>query len=248
MFENKPSNSEFAPELPVLPLRNMLLMPGVTMPFEVGRRSSLRLLEMVVKQHPPTLLVAVQRDPQVEEPTSDDLHPIAVQAEVLKVVRTGADKVTAVLKGERRRRLQVVQTDPYLVARSLPVAEQNADAVEAIALSLTVKEAAQKLAAVVQLPESVRAILPVLEQAREPAVVADLSTMLLDVPFADRVGLLNQLDVRGRLNAVLALLQRQSEVISAKERIDKQVQNEFARRQREAVLRQQVKAIQEELG
>jgi len=248
MFENKPSNSEFAPELPVLPLRNMLLMPGVTMPFEVGRRSSLRLLEMVVKQHPPTLLVAVQRDPQVEEPTADDLHPIAVQAEVLKVVRTGADKVTAVLKGERRRRLQVVQTEPYLVARSLPIVELNADAVEAIALSLTVKEAAQKLAAVVQLPESVRAILPVLEQAREPAVVADLSTMLLDVPFADRVGLLNQLDVRGRLNAVLALLQRQSEVISAKERIDKQVQNEFARRQREAVLRQQVKAIQEELG
>jgi len=248
MFENKPSNSDFAPELPVLPLRNMLLMPGVTMPFEVGRRSSLRLLEMVVKQHPPTLLVAVQRDPQVEEPNQDDLHPIAVQAEVLKVVRTGADKVTAVLKGERRRRIQVVQNDPYLVARSLHVGEINADAVEAIALSLTVKEAAQKLAAVVQLPESVRAILPVLEQAREPAVVADLSTMLLDVPFSDRVGLLNQLDVRQRLNSVLALLQRQSEVISAKERIDKQVQNEFARRQREAVLRQQVKAIQEELG
>jgi ATP-dependent Lon protease len=226
----------------------MLLMPGVTMPFEVGRRSSLRLLEMVVKQHPPTLLVAVQRDPQVEEPTQDDLHPIAVQAEVLKVVRTGADKVTAVLKGERRRRLQVVQSEPFLVARSLAVVENNADAVEAIALSLTVKEAAQKLATLVQLPEAVRAMLPMLEQAREPAVVADLSTMLLDVQFADRVGLLNQLDVRQRLSSVLALLQRQSEVISAKERIDKQVQNEFARRQREAVLRQQVKAIQEELG
>jgi len=248
MFENKPSNSDFAPELPVLPLRNMLLMPGVTMPFEVGRRSSLRLLEMVVKQHPPTLLVAVQRDPQVEEPTQDDLHPIAVQAEVLKVVRTGADKVTAVLKGERRRRLQVTSTEPFLVARSLPVVENNADAVEAIALSLTVKEAAQKLATLVQLPEAVRSVLPMLEQAREPAAIADLSTLLIDVPFSDRIALLCQLDVRQRLGSVLALLQRQSEVISAKERIDKQVQNEFARRQREAVLRQQVKAIQEELG
>ena len=248
MFENKPSNSDFAPELPVLPLRNMLLMPGVTLPFEVGRKSSLRLLEMVVKQHPPTLLVAVQRDPQIEEPTQDDLQPIAVQAEVLKVVRTGADKVTAVLKGERRRRFQVTQTEPYLVARSLQVAEINTDAVEAIALSLTVKEAAQKLSTLVQLPEASRAILPVLEQAREPGVIADLSSMLLDVAFGDRVGLLCQLDVRQRLGSVLALLQRQSEVISAKERIDKQVQNEFARRQREAVLRQQVKAIQEELG
>ena len=248
MFENKPSNPEFAPELPVLPLRNMLLLPGITMPFEVGRRSSLRLLETVVRQHPPTLLVAVQRDPQVEDPSEADLHPIVVQAEVLKVVRTGADKVTAVLKGERRRRLQVVQTEPYLQARLLPVVETNTDAVEAIALSLTVKETAQRLAALVQLPESVRAVLPLLEQAREPGLVADLATALLDAPFADRVGLLAQLDVKARLDAVLAMLQRQAEVISAKERIDKQVQNEFARRQREAVLRQQVKAIQEELG
>ncbi len=246
--ENKPSNSDFAPELPVLPLRNMLLLPGVTMPFEIGRKSSLRLLEMVVKQHPPTLLVAVQRDPQVEDPGNDDLHPIAVQAEVLKVVRTGADKVTALLKGERRRRLSVVSSEPFLVARSLPVPESNTDAVEAIALSLTVKEAAQKLGSLVQLPEPVRAILPALEQAREPGLIADLSSMVLEAPFADRMALLAQLDVQQRLSTTLGLLQRQSEVISAKERIDKQVQNEFARRQREAVLRQQVKAIQEELG
>src|SRR5262249_39016056 len=160
-------------------LRNMLLLPGVTMPFEVGRRSSLRLLETVVKQHPPTLLVAVQRDPQIEEPTQDDLHPIAVQAEVLKVVRTGADKVTAVLKGERRPRFQVTQPEPSLIAKSLEVPEASADAVEAIALSLTVKEAAQKLATLVQLPEASRAILPLLEQARDPGSIADLSTMLL---------------------------------------------------------------------
>ncbi len=248
MFDNKPSNPDLAPELPVLPLRNMLLLPGITMPFEVGRRSSLRLLETVVRQHPPTLLVAVQRDPQIEEPTEADLYPIVVQAEVLKVVRTGADKVTAVLKGERRRRLQVVQSEPYLQARLLPVSETNTDAVEAIALSLTVKETAQRLSTLVQLPESVRAVLPLLESAREPGLVADLATALLDAPFADRVSLLSQLDVKARLDAVLSMLQRQAEVISAKERIDKQVQNEFARRQREAVLRQQVKAIQEELG
>lgn len=235
MFDNKPSNPDLAPELPVLPLRNMLLLPGITMPFEVGRRSSLRLLETVVRQHPPTLLVAVQRDPQIEEPTEADLYPIVVQAEVLKVVRTGADKVTAVLKGERRRRLQVVQSEPYLQARLLPVSETNADAVEAIALSLTVKETAQRLSTLVQLPESVRAVLPLLESAREPGLVADLATALLDAPFADRVGLLSQLDVKARLDAVLSMLQRQAEVISAKERIDKQVQNEFARRQREAV-------------
>lgn len=248
MSDNHPSNSDFAPELPVLPLRNMLLLPGVTMPFEVGRKSSLRLLETVVRHHPPTLLVAVQRDPQTEDPGSEDLHPIVVQAEVLKLIRTGSEKVTAVLKGERRRRVQLVQNEPYLVGRSLPVTELQADAVESIALSLTVKEAAQKLAAATQLPEPLRALMPQIEQAREPGLIADLSSALLDVQFGERVSLLSQLDVKQRLASVLALLQRQAEVISAKERIDKQVQNEFARRQREAVLRQQVKAIQEELG
>jgi ATP-dependent Lon protease len=248
MFEPKASHSEYAPELPVLPLRNLVLLPGVTMPIEVGRKSSLRMLETVVKNHPPTLLVAVQRDPQTEEPQAGDLHPIAVQAEVLKVVRTGADKVTAVLKGERRRRFEIVHSEPYLIARSLPVAETNADAVEAIALSLTVKDTAQKLAAQLQLPDVARSVLPILEQTREASLLSDLASALLDAPLSERLTLLHQLDVKARLGAVLALLQRQAEVMSAKERIDKQVQNEFARRQREAVLRQQMKAIQEELG
>ena len=247
MFESK-SNPELAPELPVLPLRNLTLLPGITMPIEVGRKSSLRMLEHVVKQHPPTLLVAVQKDPQTEEPNESDLHTVAVQAEVLKVVRTGADKVTAVLKGERRRKLSVVATEPYLIAKALPVSESGADAVETVALALTVKEAAQKLAGQIQLPEAARQAMPLLEQAREPSLVADLASSLVDAPLSDRLGLLTQLDVKTRLNAVLGLIQRQAEVISTKERIDKQVQNEFARRQREAVLRQQMKAIQDELG
>lgn len=248
MFDPKSSHSEVSPELPVLPLRNLSLLPGITLPIEVGRRSSLRMLEAVVKQHPPTLLVAVQKDPATEDPQAHDLHPIAVQAEVLKVVRTGADKVTAVLKGERRRRFEVVHTEPYLIARAQPVFESNADAVETLALGLTVKDAAQKLSQQTQLPDTARQVLPLLEQTRDAGLLADLASALVDIPLPEKLALLNQLDVRARLNQVLAMLQRQAEVMSAKERIDKQVQNEFARRQREAVLRQQMKAIQEELG
>ncbi len=248
MFDSKVSHGESASELPVLPLRNLVLLPGITMPIEVGRKSSLRMLETVVKNHPPTLLVTVQLDPQTEDPQAADLHPIAVQAEVLKVVRTGPDKVTAVLKGERRRRFEIVHTEPYLIARSAPAAEQNPDSVETLALALTVKETAQKLASQIQLPDIARSIMPVLEQTREATLLSDLASALLDVPLSERLALLHQTDVKIRLGSVLALLQRQAEVMSARERIDKQVQNEFARRQREAVLRQQMKAIQEELG
>ncbi len=248
MFDPKASHSEPTPELPVLPLRNLTLLPGLTLPVEVGRRSSLRMLENVVKQHPPTLLVAVQRDPHTEDPQPGDLHPIAVQAEVLKVIRTGSDKMTAILKGERRRRFEVVGTEPFLIARSLPAPELASDSVETIALALTVKEAGQRLASQIQVPESARAVLQLLEQTRDASLISDLASALVELPLAERLSLLNQLDVKVRLHQVLAVLQRQAEVMSAKERIDKQVQNEFARRQREAVLRQQMKAIQDELG
>ncbi|MBL8634040.1 MAG: endopeptidase La [Myxococcales bacterium] len=248
MFDPKSSHSEPTPELPVLPLRNLTLLPGLTLPVEVGRRSSLKMLENVVKQHPPTLLVAVQRDPHTEDPQPGDLHPIAVQAEVLKVVRTGSDKMTAILKGERRRRFEVVNTEPFLLARSLPAPDLGGDSVETIALALTVKEAGQRLAQQIQVPESARAVLQLLEQTRDASLVSDLASALVELPLAERLSLLNQLDVKVRLHQVLAVLQRQAEVMSAKERIDKQVQNEFARRQREAVLRQQMKAIQDELG
>jgi len=146
MFDPKVSQSESASELPVLPLRNLVLLPGITMPIEVGRKSSLRMLETVVKNHPPTLLVTVQLDPQTEDPQAADLHPIAVQAEVLKVVRTGPDKVTAVLKGERRRRFEIVHTEPYLIARALPAAEQNPDSVETLQAAAEAGKLAEKAA------------------------------------------------------------------------------------------------------
>lgn len=248
MFESKTSHHEPTVELPVLPLRNLTLLPGLTLPVEVGRRSSLRMLEHVVKQHPPMLLVTVQRDPHTEDPQGQDLHPIAILAEVLKVVRSSSDKMTAILKGDRRRRFEIVGNEPFLLARSLPVAETNGDSVETSALALTVKEAAQRLAAQVQIPDPARAVLQLIDQCRDSGLTSDLASALVDLPLAERLGLLSQLDIKARLQHVLAHLQRQTEVMHAKERIDKQVQNEFARRQREAVLRQQMKAIQEELG
>src|SRR5262245_43959931 len=82
--------------LPVLPLRNLVLFPGVVLPVDVGRPGSLRLVEEVMKHHPAHLAIATQRDPQNEEPGPDDLHPIGVEAEMLKVVRLSESRVTAV--------------------------------------------------------------------------------------------------------------------------------------------------------
>ena len=100
MTTNKPAS---VGTLPVLALRNLVLFPGVVLPVDVGRPGSLKLVEDVIRRQPARLLIATQKDPQIEEPSPEDLWPIAVEAEILKVVRLSDQRVTVVLRGLERR-------------------------------------------------------------------------------------------------------------------------------------------------
>jgi len=243
---NKKDPTQMVSELPVLALRNLILFPGMVLPVEVGRKSSLRLLDDVVKARPPRLLVATQVDPQVEDPDGKDLHPIVVEAELIKLIRVSSDRVTAVLKGIARRQMEVLYTEPYLVARAMPVNEVRDEAVESTALMLAIRESVQKLGELI--PKLARDVVPALEDIRTPGMLADIIAAQIDMPQADQLESLLMLDVRARLEGVLTQVQRRIEVIKLKERIDGQVRDEMSRQQREAVLRQSMKAIQEELG
>src|SRR5439155_9734401 len=99
------TNKPAVQTLPVLPLRNLVLFPGVVLPVDVGRAGSLKLVEDVVKRQPSRMMIATQKDPQVEEPSPGDLHEIGVEAEVLKVVKLSESRVTVVIRGLERRRL-----------------------------------------------------------------------------------------------------------------------------------------------
>src|SRR5438132_1557655 len=110
--------------LPVLTLRNLVLFPGVVLPVDVGRPGSLKLVEETVRQHPSHLAVATQRDPQIEEPGAEDIHPIAVVAEVLKVVKLSESRSTVVVRGLERCRLgPFLQTWPYITATATTAIE-----------------------------------------------------------------------------------------------------------------------------
>src|SRR5438874_9053178 len=105
---SRPENANAAiTRLPVLPLRNLVLFPGVVLPVDVGRAGSLKLVEDVVKRQPSHVMIATQKDPQIEDPSPDDLHAIGVEAEVLKVVKLSETRVTVVIRGLERRRLGV---------------------------------------------------------------------------------------------------------------------------------------------
>src|ERR1700744_683438 len=137
METNKPAVQTLA----VLPLRNLVLFPGLALPVDVGRAGSLKLVEDVVKRQPARVMIATQRDPQVEEPAPDDLHTIGVEAEVLKVVKLSDTRVTVVIRGLERRRLGVFsQVQPYLMADVHPVEERNAESPEADGLALAVRD------------------------------------------------------------------------------------------------------------
>jgi ATP-dependent Lon protease len=233
--------------LPVLPLRNLVLFPGVVLPVDVGRSGSLRLVEDVIKRQPARVMIATQRDPQIEEPAPDDLHPIGVEAEVLKVVKLSDTRVTVVIRGLERRRLGVFsQVQPYLMADVHPVEELDANSAEADGLAMAVRDTCKRVIALSpDIPDETGQIL---DAVREPSRLADIASANLEQSTEERIALLAELDVPKRLKKVLESLQHRVQVFEVKEKIDTQVREEFSRHQREAVLRQKLKAIQEELG
>ncbi|HXU68266.1 MAG TPA: endopeptidase La [Polyangia bacterium] len=233
--------------LPVLPLRNLVLFPGVVLPVDVGRAGSLKLVDDVVRRQPSRVMIATQKDPQVEEPSPEDLHTIGVEAEVLKVVKLSDTRVTVVIRGLERRRLGVFsQVTPYLMADVHPVEEVGAQSPEADGLALAVRDTCKRVIALSpDIPDETGQIL---DAIREPSRLADIASANLEQSTDERMALLAELDVPERLKKVLSSLQHRVQVFEVKEKIDTQVREEFSRHQREAVLRQKLKAIQEELG
>jgi ATP-dependent Lon protease len=244
---NTKKTNETLRELPVLPLRNLVLFPGVVLPVDVGRAGSLRLIEDVIAKQPSRLALATQRDPQIEDPKGEDLYPIGIEAEILKVVKLGEGRLTAVIRGlDRRRFVSFAKTEPYLVARVDDVHEVVKDPTEIEGLAMAVREAAKQ---VIELsPEIPDEAAQVVEQVREPGRLADLAAANVELPTEERITLLSELDIAERLKKVLAHLQHRVEVFRVKEKIDTQVREQFSKHQREAVLRQKLRAIQDELG
>ncbi len=233
--------------LPVLPLRNLVLFPGVVLPVDVGRAGSLKLVDDVVKRQPSRVMIATQKDPQIEEPAPEDLHTVGVEAEVLKVVKLSDTRVTVVIRGLERRRLGVFsQVTPYLMADVHPVEETGTQSPEADGLAMAVRDTTKRVIALSpDIPDETGQIL---DAIREPSRLADIASANLEQSTDERMTLLAELDVPTRLKKVLEALQHRVQVFEVKEKIDTQVREEFSRHQREAVLRQKLKAIQEELG
>src|SRR5665213_338189 len=228
--------------IPVLPLRGTVMFPGLTSPISAGRPGTLRAIESALKAD--RLVFAVAQRDNSDEPTADILYSMGVIARIGQIQR-GLGGVQLLLQGEQRATaLQYTTTEGFLSAVVVPAEEMNPVESDADfeALEKETRERGEKRG----LPEEV--VHQVLESVTEPGRFADLVAGYIDLPVAEKQGLLETLSVEERLRRVLVQVQRQIEMLEAQEDIKSQVQEELGERQREMYLREQMKAIQKELG
>jgi len=235
-------------ELGVLPVRDTVLFPGAVMPLPVGRESSLALLDSL--EGPEKLLgVVAQLDPRVEAPSGTDLHSVGTLAKVHKMVRMPNGNVVAFLEGlERIRVLEVVGLKPFLRARveaQLETDDQR-DA-ELTALERNVQDLFKDVVAhSPQLSDDLQAEVMNIES---PSRLADfVAATLPSLNTMIRQELLETFSVRKRLETLVGELSKEREVLELRNKIHDQVQEQVNQSQREFLLREQMKAIQKELG
>jgi ATP-dependent Lon protease len=233
--------------LPVLPLRGTVIFPGLTAPIAAGRPGTLRAIESALKGD--RLVFAVAQRDNAEEPAPEILYSMGVIARIGQIQR-GLGGVQLLLHGEQRASsLQYTTTEGFLSAvvvaseEMSPLDDQDA---AFSALHKEIRERAAELGERRGLPEEV--VHQVLDSVTEPGKFADLVAGYIELSVPEKQGLLETLSVEERLRKVLVHVQRQISLLEAQEEIKSQVQEELGERQREMFLREQMKAIQKELG
>ncbi len=230
--------------LPFLPLRDGVLLPGATATIPVGRPASVALVTSV--EPGAQVVVGVQKDAGVVDPSIADLQPVAVTARVMKVARLPRGyQVT--LEGVQRVRVKdIVKHSPFLVvevedARDV-ISDDDALTDLVMALKAELKELEEKTSGQLQ------RLIESLGDEEDPSALADRTAAALGLPVAKEVSVLLAIDVVERLQEVMKLVVEVKTQGEVRDRIDNEVRKEFHKSQREAILREQLKAIQKELA
>jgi ATP-dependent Lon protease len=232
--------------LVVLPTRNMVLFPGVVAPITLNREASITTAQEAIRQGKRLGLV-LQRDPEQDYPSVDDLHPVGTMVNILRYVTTQDGSHHLVVQGEERFRvLDYIIQGAYLGAQieSLPDLANHDPEIEARMRHLQ-KMALEAAALLPQLPSEVT---QTLQNIKDAGALADLIANFMDMTPEAKQDLLEVTDLHERLEQVSELLARQLEVLKLTREIDKKARASMDERQREYMLREQLKTIRKQLG
>jgi ATP-dependent Lon protease len=233
--------------LPLVALRGTVIFPEMIVPLEVGRDRSVKALERAVRANSPVALIA-QRDAESEEiSTVDELHSIGTLAKIAQLIRLQNGTIRAIVQGQKRiRMLDLVQLDPYLEARVQLIPDEKESSVEIEALMASIQaQIEQYVTAGAPVPPEVAVAA---RNITDGGLLADMAAYSPEMTPELRQELLETIPVADRLRLVSAFLAKQIEILELKGRIQSEVKSEMDRNQREYILREQMKAIQKELG
>ena len=250
MSEKESIKTEGTEEFAVLPLRNTVLFPQVVVPLAVGRPKSVRLIEEAVRTERP-IAILTQRDEEDDDPEIDEVHHMGTLARILKVVKIASDNYSVIIQGQQRLRLEeITQEEPFFMGRFTvleePEVPSGPEKVEIDALFMNLKSTAKQV--VKFIPEMPREASQMVDGVNEPGQLCDFVAANMDISTEEKQTILETHDLKARLHTVVTLLARQLEVLRVSDKIQSQIKEEIDKNQREYYLRQQLKAIKEQLG
>ena len=233
-------------EIPVLPLYNTVIYPDISMPIALSDQTSITLIEETLADHK-VLGVVTQKSDDTEELKPDNLYSVGAVVKPLKMFRTPEEKVYALVQGISRMKITgYTQEKPYYRARVDVLRDSLHDDQELAAMVTNVKHLLMSIA---KLGANIsQEILTMLLNIDSPGILADMSAEIPGFSLQERQELLETLDVKSRLRRVIGILTREQDTLELSRKIQSQVQNKMDKSQREYYLREQLKAIQQELG
>lgn len=232
--------------LVIIPLRNRVLFPSMTMPLMVRRPVRQRAVEETVRQKVPIGFVC-QRDPSIDVPQLKDLYGIGTAADVLRMFSGRDGERHIIVQGRRRFQIgEFLETDPVLIARVTMVEEQIPGTKDFEARILRLRQEAGR--ALSLFPDPTHELKLMIEGIEDPLAVIDLTASILDIPTAERQELLALLEPEMRAQRVSEKLARQIDLMELSRKIGDETKESMDKSQRQYFLREQLKAIQNELG
>lgn len=238
---------ELPEQLPILPLINTVIFPQMVAPLQVLRQKSLACIDEVALREHKFLGLVAQKTASDDEPTGDLLFSIGTAGSLLQMLKLPPSGARVIVRGLQRIRLaEIVRDDPYIVARIEPIEEGAEDSLDVRALTRTVIELFEKMVSFVpNVPDEVKVLVM---NITDPGRLADFVAANLSLQLAERQAVLEIACVKERLTRVVSLLNREVELVELGAKIQSQVHDEMGKTQRDYFLREQMKAIQRELG
>lgn len=230
----------------IVPVRDMVLFPGTVFPITIGRERSVLAAQQALREERPVGIL-MQRDSEIENPAPADLHRVGTVANILRYINTPDGSHHLVLQGEQRfSPVEFVVESPFFAARVLRIEQPDLLTPEIEAHTLHLRQ--QALEALQLLPQVPQELLAAVQSAASPTALADLVAAYLDITVDEKQELLETIDITKRMDRISHFLARRIEVLRLTQEIGRQTKESLDARQREAILREQMAAIQRQLG